>query len=147
MKIVTEYVHPDEPSWGLYEGPRNVPRKGRRWVQAVYVLRDDAIAEHLTDIGSADLFERIQPMILPSPDGCNTVAQLQEFAEKNRHDEYWADRVDEMLSESTLVEDHLRQLEQHRAIVANRSTFGPSGGHQRNGYARQAARERYANRN
>lgn len=147
MKIVTEYVHPDEPAWGLYEGPRNVPRKGHRWVQAVYVLRDDAIAEFCTDIGSADLFERIQPMILPSPDGCNTVAQLQEFAAKNREDTYWADRVDAMLAESTLVKDHLRQLEQNKELVRNRSHFGAVGGFQRNGYPRKAARERYGSSN
>ncbi len=147
MKIVTEYVHPDEPCWGLYEGSRRIPRKGDRWVQCLYVLRDDAIAEFSEDIGPADLFERIQPMILPSPDGCNTVAQLQEFAAKNREDTYWADRVDAMLAESTLIKDHLRQIDQHRELVANRSTFGPGGGHQRNGYPRQAARERYASRN
>ena len=143
MKIVTDHIFPDEPSWGLFEGPRNVPRKGLRWVQVVYVLRGDSIAEYLEDFGPAEDFARAQPIMLPSPDGCNTVAQLQECAEKNRHDAYWANRVDEMLHESTLITDHIRQLEQNRELVANRSLFAPTGHHRRNGYPRQKARERY----
>ena len=140
MKIVTSYVLPDEPCHGLYDGPRNIPRKGHRWVQAVYVIRGDTIAEYLEDIGPASDYERIQPMMIPSF-GENTVAQLQEFALKNRHDEYWAKRVDEMLAESTLVEDHLRQLEVDREVIRNRSHFGPGIAAQRNGYQRKAARD------
>ncbi len=147
MKIVTDYVHPDEPAYGLYEGPRRIPRIGDRWVNCVYVVRGDAIAEYCTDLGAAEDFERIQTIKMPSPGGCNTVGQLQEHAEKNRFDTYWADRVDEQLSESTLIEDHLRQLEVNRAIIANRSMFTPTGGHQRNGYARKAVRELYGNSN
>ena len=137
MKIVTDHIFPDEPAWGLFEGPRNVPRKGFRWVQAVYVIRGDSIAEYLEDLGAAEDYSRAQPIILPSPDGCNTVAQLQEFAEKNRHDTYWANRADEMLAGSTLIKDHLRQFEQDREVVANRSHFGPTVRSQRNGYSRR----------
>jgi hypothetical protein len=145
MKIVTQYVLPDEPCHGLFEGPRNIPKKGQRWVQAVYVIRDDAIAEYLEDLGPAEDYARIQPMMIPSF-GENTVAQLQEFAVKNRHDEYWTNRVDEMLAESTLIEDHLRQLEVNREVIRNRSHFGPGIAAQRNGYPRKAARE-YGRRN
>ncbi len=136
MKIVTDHVTQDEPCWGLFEGPRQVPRRGRRWVNCVYVIRGDAIAEYATDVGPASDYERIQPMMMPSY-GENTVAQLQEFAVKNRHDEYWANRRDEMLAESTLAEDHLRQWQQDREVVANRSTFGSAGAFQRNGYSRR----------
>ncbi|KKL20196.1 hypothetical protein LCGC14_2457890 [marine sediment metagenome] len=140
MHIVTQSISKDEPCHGLYDGPRNIPRKGHRWVQAVYVIRDDAIAEYLEDIGPASDYARIQPMMIPSF-GENTVAQLQEFALKNRHDEYWAKRVDEMLAESTLIEDHLRQFEVDREVIRNRSHFGPGIAAQRNGYPRKAARE------
>jgi len=141
MKITTDHYSPNEPCYGMYDGPRNIPQRGHRWIQAFYVVRGDTIAEYATDLGPEEDYERIQPMMIPSPNGENTVAQLQEFAEKNRQDEYWANRVDEMLAESTLVEDHLRQFEQQRALIHNRSQFGPGGAHQRNGYPRRAARE------
>jgi len=142
VKILASFVRPDEPCHGLYDGPRNVPGKGRRWVQAVYVVRDDAIAEYLEDIGPAEDYERIQPMMIPSF-GENTVAQLQEFALKNRHDDYWAQRVDEMLAESTLNADFQRQIDENRSIIHNRSTFGPGVVRQRNGYPRKEAREKH----
>ncbi len=128
------------PSHGLFEGPRSIPGKGKRWIQAIYVIRDDTIAEYTQDLGPVSDYERIQPMFIPGF-GDDTVAQVQELAEKNRHDEYWANRVDEMLAESTLVKDHLQQLEQNREIVLNRSRFGLGGSTQRNGYPRKAAKE------
>lgn len=113
-----------------------------RWVNAVYVVRDDAIAEYAEDLGPAEDFGRIQPIMIPSF-GENSVAQLQELAEKNRHDDYWAKRVDEQLAESTLVQDHLRQIEMNRELIHNRSRFGYGGMTQRNGYPRKAAREKH----
>jgi len=108
-------------------------------VNAVYVVRGggDYLSEYLTDLGPAENFEDIQPLIMPSPEGCNSVAQLQEHADKNRQDTYWANRRKLMLSESTLIKDHLEQAAQIREVVANRSTFSPSGAHQRNGYSRR----------
>ena len=141
MKILTGYVRPNEPSHGLFEGPRSIPSKGKRWVQAIYVIRDDTIAEWTQDLGPAADYERIQPMFIPGF-GDDTVAEVQALAEKNRHDTYWANRVDEMLAGSTLVEDHLRQYEQQHALIHNRSQFGPGGSAQRNGYPRKAAQER-----
>ena len=141
MKIVAHYVRPDEPCHGLFEGPRQIPKVGERWIQAVYVVRDDAIAEWTQDLGPAEDFARAQPLIMPSPDGCNTVGELQDLADKNRIDDYWAKRADEMLAESTLIEDVVRGIEQKARIIANRSTFGPAGNHQRNGFPRNAAQE------
>lgn len=146
MHIVTVDIYPDEECYGLAEGPHMWPSSegGQqwRWTQKVFVIRGDAIAKWETDIGPVGDYGRIQPIIIPSF-GENTVAQLQDLAVKNRQDTYWDDRSEALLSESTLIEDHLRQLDQHREVIANRSTFGPSGGHQRNGYSRKAARELY----
>ena len=146
-EIATDYIHPDEPCYGLVEGACSIPREGMRWIQSLTVVRGDSLAIYSTDLGPADLFARAQAVAFPSPGGCNTVAQLQWEADNTRQDTYWADRTDAMLAESTLIPDHLRQLEQNREVIANRSTFGPSGGHQRNGYPRQAAREWYGNSN
>ena len=81
-----------------------------RWVQTVFVLRGDAIAAHTTDYGPAENFEKVTPLFLWSPGDCDTVAQLREHAEKNRHDTYWYDRTQQMKAESTLIRDAIDQL-------------------------------------
>ncbi len=136
MKIVTRTVHKDEPCWGLREGPR-----GGRWVQAVYVVREggDAIAEWTKDYGPTEDYEHTQPLIIPSF-GENTVAQLQEWAEKNRHDDYWSRRRAEMLAESTLIADVLRQDEEIKQQIRNRSVFGPYFRRERNLYSQERTR-------
>ena len=115
MHIIATFVHPDEPCYGLWEGPAKVPAFPRgeewHWVQRVFVLRDDAIAKFETDFGPDGQYERVTEILLPSPDGVNTVGQLQAIAERNRHDDYWAKRRDEMLASSTLIKDHIDQLE------------------------------------
>ena len=144
MHIVTDRISGDEECHGLVERSvmTELPGGGRGWcwIQSVFVIRGDTIAKYETDFGPAENFDRIQPLAIPSF-GENTVAQLQELAEKNRHDDYWARRVDEMRAESTLIADHIRQLEQQQAIIANRSTFGAGVVAQRNGYPRKAGKE------
>lgn len=81
-----------------------------RWVQTVFVIRGDAIAAHTTDYGPAENFESTTPLIMPSF-GDDTVAQLREHAERNRHDTYWQERAKAQLAESTLIRDHLNQVE------------------------------------
>ena len=136
MKIVTRMIHPDEECWGLREGPR-----GGRWIQAVYVVREggDAIAEWTKDYGPAEDYEHIQSLIIPSF-GENSVAQLQELAEKNRHDHYWSHRREEMLAESTLIADVLRQDEERKQQIRNRSVFGPHFTRERNLYSQERTR-------
>ncbi len=136
MKIPTRLIHPDEPCYGLCEGPR-----GGRWIQAVYVVREggDAIAEWTKDYGPVEDFEHIQPLMMPS-DGENTVAQLQEWAEKNRHDHYWSHRREEMLAESTLIADVLRQDEERKQQIRNRSVFGPYFRRERNLHSQERTR-------
>src|SRR5581483_1937528 len=140
MHIVTDRVHPDEPCYGLYEGPRAVAGK-LRWLQQLFVVRGDAIAKYETDLGPAEQFARVQPLLMPSQ-GENSVAQLREHAEKNRHDDYWARRAEEMLAESTLVQDHLDQLERDRLEMRNRSVSGPAVTVQRFRYSQDRTRRR-----
>lgn len=122
MKILVNVVHPDEPCYGLFEGPDR-----GRWVQKVWVVRGDALARLQTDYGAAENFSRIQPLIMPS-DGENSVAELQYHAEKNRQDDYWARRRDEMLASSTLIPDVINQIERQ----ARPSVFGPAVSVERN---------------
>lgn len=143
MHIVTDRIFPDEPSYGISEMPRlrkmDDGSEQWRWVQQVYVVRGDAIAKYETDYGPAERFVRIQPFAMPSF-GDDSVAQLQEFAEKNRHDDYWAKRSDEMLAESTLIRDHLNQVEIDKAEIRNRSVIGPAISVQRNDYSQERLR-------
>lgn len=81
-----------------------------RWVQTVFVLRGDAIAAHTRDFGPAENFKNVTPLMMPSF-GDDTVAQLREHADKNRHDTYWQGRAQAQLAESTLISDQINQLE------------------------------------
>lgn len=126
VAIVTDRIYPDEPCHGLFEGEDH-----GRWVQKVWVIRGDTIARYQTDLGPIEDFDMVVPLVMPSQ-GDDTVAELQAHAEKNRHDRYWSNRGKEMLAESTLVEDHLRLLDEETKQVLNKSVFGPAISVQRN---------------
>ena len=132
VSIVTPKIYMDEPCYGLAE----VPENGRR-ILKVFVIRDDAIARWQQDLGPESDYEDIMPLIMPSM-GDYTVGQLLEYAQKNRQDKYWANRRKEMLSESTLIEDHLRLLDNGTRQLFNQSVFGPAISVQRNRTNRQA---------
>ena len=136
MKITTQRIHPDEPCYSLREGPRN-----GRWVQRVYVVRGDAIAEWSKDYGPVADWLNATEIIYPSF-GENSVAQLQELAERDRHSDKWAKRGRERLAESTLIKDILRQEEALLNVRANRSTIGPTITVQRNDFPRGAVKEK-----
>ena len=135
MKIIAVSVHPDEPCYSLQEGPRN-----GRWVQRVYVVRGDAIAEWSKDYGPVKNFKDATEVIYPSF-GENSVGQLQELAERDRHSDKWAKRRKEMQSESTLIKDILRQEEILMEVKRNRSQFGPLTSVQRIDFPREAVRQ------
>ncbi len=140
MRLVTNYIIPDEPCFGLFEGPCMVPNLlgiSERWVQDIKVIRGDRIHHYVTDLGPASEYPTVQPLMMPSL-GDDSVAQLQEYADRNRQDDYWAKRSEEMLAESTLIQDHVNQREEIREIVRNRSVFGPMHTTQRNEYPQQA---------
>ena len=135
MEILTGAVYPGEPCYGYMTGPRQLPSiDGGRMVEFVFVIRGDAIAKYVQDFGAYDDWPfYIPPMIVPS-DGENTVAQLQDMGERHRHDDKWDRRMREYKEGSTLFQDIIRQEEQRHEIIQNRSTFGPAGNFQRNGW-------------
>ena len=106
-------------------------------MQRLYVVRGDAIAEYATDYGPVENFKDATEVIYPSF-GENSVAQLQELAERDRHSDKWAKRGREMLAESTLIPDILRQEETLLDVVRNRSIIGPAITVQRNDFPREA---------
>ena len=92
-----------------------------RWVQTVFVVRGDTIAAHTTDYGPAENFQHVTPLMIWSTGEDDTVAQLREHAEKNRHDDYWQKRAAEQLAASTLMRDHAEQIAMTREY-ARRNT-------------------------
>lgn len=150
MQIVTEWLHPDEPCYGLREGPvtEHHPVLGdqERWQQWVWVVRGDTLAKHVTDIGPAEDYATVTPLVMPSPRGENTVAELQAHAEKHRHDDYWYKRSREMMAGSTLVKDHLTMLEMERTVIHNRTFSAPGLFKQRNAVPVEMLSRRYKER-
>lgn len=144
MQIITDYIHPDEPCHGMAEGPLTMPDpSGRgtrmRWVQRVFVIRGDAIAKYLWDIGPVEDYEHdTSPMMSPSF-GENTVSQLQEGFERDRHNSRYIQRMREMQDESTLVQDVIDGIEQRYRQKTNKTVSGPKGMTQRGGWSRTTA--------
>lgn len=144
MHIVTDHLFPDEPCHGLAEGPMMMPYPEgpgmrQRWVQRVFVIRDDAIAKYFWDIGPVEDYEdRCTPILMPSF-GENTVAELQAHAERNRHTDKYLRWREEMRAESTLVEDALAEIERRFLAKQNRTVVGPGAFAQRGAWPLAAA--------
>jgi hypothetical protein len=131
---------PAEPCHGMQDYAHKCSKDCNRpchlkgkWVQRISVIRDGEKVWFQKVIGPASDYERVQPLLMPSF-GENTVAEMQYWGEKNRNDTYWADRAEQMLGESTLIQDHINQLEQTTMVRKNRSVFGPHQSTQRTGY-------------
>ncbi|KKN06319.1 hypothetical protein LCGC14_1078460 [marine sediment metagenome] len=136
VSVLTFRVFPDEPVFGLTEGPEH-----GRWVQNLWVIRADRKAKYVTDFGPVSEWPDATPLIYIS-EGEDTVAELQYLAERDRHDDKWAKRRKEMQAESTLIPDIIRQEERKIAERQNRSVFGPHQSTQRIDYPREAVKER-----
>ncbi len=140
MHIVTDHLVPGEACYGasacpvMTTGPSGAVEW--RWVERLFVIRGDAIAKYERDLGPASDFKGvIQTRDLL--DGEVSVDEVLHQLDIDRQDTYWADKKAEFKSQSTLIADTMDQLEERRAIIANRSVFGPGGGtHQRNGFSK-----------
>lgn len=138
MKIVTDTIHPDEPCHGLTEKHEWRGEEYRR-IQRVFVVRGDAIAAYETDLGPASMFSHCNDTLIFSM-GDDTVGQLMEEAEKDRHDAYWKKVSQELQEASSLIEDVLSYKEENWARIYNQSVFGPSHTKQRNGFPQNVRR-------
>lgn len=149
IDIVATRVQPDEPCWGLVAGPRKafLPSGAEdwHWVERYWVIRDDQIAEYSADQGPMELWGEVPPLMIPSF-GENSVAQMQEMAEAHRNDDKWIKRRQEQLAASTLMRDIVRNIEEKREYIHNRSQFGPGISKQRNIYDTNVARRKLRDR-
>lgn len=140
MHIMTDRIYPDEPAYGLHQRMRN-----GRLIEQIFVVRGDAIAKFETDYGPASDFPNFTETIYPAF-GDDSVAQLQEMAEYDRHSDKWAKHRQRVASESTLIPDILRDEEIKLDVIANRSTFGPGVSVQRNDFPREAVNNKFKER-
>jgi hypothetical protein len=131
---LTDGVSPNEACYGLFEGPQySELHHENRWIQQLKVIRGDTICLWEQDLGPASLYEKVQPLLMPSA-GDDTVSELQWWATKNRSDHYWYDYTRNLQSESTLMQDAAREYLQIEEIRRNRSVFGPAQTTQRNNF-------------
>ena len=144
MKIVTDRISPDEPCYGLAEMNRMLamPDRSMQWrrVQAVYVVRGDAIAEYTTDLGPASAFKDVDEACIFSM-GDDRVGDLMEAAAYDRMDDTYKNLRDQVRGESTLLTDFITQKEKAAALINNRSVLGPLVSHQRNGFPQMPKRK------
>ena len=131
MHVVADRIYPDEPCYGLQEGPVH-----GRWVQKLWVIRGDRKAKYETDFGPASNWPDATPFVYMSV-GDDTVAELQHLAEMDRRDDKWAKHRRELQAESTLIADILRQEEAKIQGRQNRSVIGPVITAQRNDFPRE----------
>ena len=128
MRIMTDWVHPDEPCHGYFTGPKRQPGypedDAERMIEQVFVIRGDAIACYEQDFGLANNFMYVPPLFMPSY-GENPVGLMQWHGERHRNDPKWAKRMQEYKESSTLFQDVIRQQEERSQFIKNRSTFGP----------------------
>ena len=148
MNIVTERVSNDELCYGLQEVDRLMPMPDGstawRRIQAVYVLRGQAIAEYTTDLGSSKEMENVaeRKILTCAYEGDtpeDTVGEVMEMAARARGDDTFQKLKTEILEGSTLIKDFLQERSENWERIYNRSQFGPKYKKQRNGYDRRAA--------
>lgn len=136
---LTSFLLPNEPAWGLLERNQLVPvGKGTELhrIQKVFVVRNDAIACHVKDLGPAANYKA--PEFWHELAGVHSVAEALELADCDRiHDDYWEKRQKEMSAESTLIQDAINWRETAHRVIHNRSSFGPGIAVQRNGFPLQ----------
>ncbi len=135
LTLITEHVNLDEKAWRLVEivmtpydmskgGKRFKPQSwlGRRRWEVVWVLRNDRLAQHITDMGDAGLYN-FGAINIPA---CweHSVAELREIAEKVRNDGAWEREViANVQGESKLIEQFLIQQQRKQKAAKRQSVF------------------------
>ncbi len=136
-----------EPVYGVQETyGRALDGQDHRY-QVLLMPRGNALYGFWTDLGLASNFVMkrggiespappyYQPVLME-----HSVDECRYMADSGRMDDFAARLLEQQVSESTLFEDYRRLIEEDLAIVRNRSTFGPGGVKQRNGYSAIGAR-------
>lgn len=132
---VTDHISPDEKALKLQELNylTDQYREAHRW-QFIYVNRGGKLAVYITDMGLAVNWSHGEIIIVSNWE--DSVAYLQEEANKMRFEDALTKLLQEAKAESTLANDWLRLRSEIWEQAHNRSHFGPRFRKQRNLFAR-----------
>ena len=135
----TEFVQPWEKAWALRETNHLTRdyRSLRRW-QFIYVLRDDAIAEWVRDLGPAASFPDCSELRIFSLFQDEVQALIDQAEDMRNESRLFQEMLFEHQRTSTLIPDTLAWAHERQKQRLNASTFGPGFTKQRNLFARKA---------
>ena len=146
MRIVTDRISPDELCWGLQEQNRLITQADgstvQHRIQAVYVLRGNAIAEYTTDLGPTALWGTTPELQIRTTTGEDhdtpedRVGWIRDEANRSRGDMFERELRADVVGSSTLIKDFLQEKEENWKRIHNQSQLGPYQNKQRNGYSR-----------
>lgn len=135
---ITHWVSPDEKAYMLLE-TNVIYQKLWRRVQVIYVERGGELARYAEVMGLQS--EISAPELMCPSLWVMTVAELREYADQERADDYWQRFLAEKDAESTLINDWHEQAAARREIIANRSVVGPYQRTQRHEFSQYATRD------
>lgn len=147
---VTAVVDENEPALCLQEGyAMNREGQDRRYqVIAVATPGGNDLATFYWDLGPSEGFVtkpidgevfQLNPY-LQWAEWEHSVAELRAAAELTRDDDFGPQLLNEAVQSSRIIERYWELMEEDRQLVTNRSTYGPGGVVQRNGFSNEAAR-------
>ena len=96
------------------------------------VLQNDLPVGIVIHHGPSEEYSGKIPPLLVADE--TSVGAMMAESERHRQDLKWWKRAEEMRASSTLIADVIRQDEQARLAIKNRSVFGPHQTTQRNGH-------------
>lgn len=141
IETVGMLIDADEPSFGM-----SVGEDEQGFYSRILVNRGDRLVSAEIRHGPDQEYAgKIPPMYVPSPEGENPVGLMLQLSEEHRHDLRWYNRTLELKASSTLIADVIRQDEEARYAIRNRSTFGPKVTRMRNGYSHQTLERDWMN--
>ena len=138
MDIIADRITEHEPCYGWAESNRVWPmadgtHQARR-MRFIFVVRGDAIAKYVEDLGPASEYsDASQFYIMADGEGGDTVAEVRFMAGAHDDDATYERIRRELREGSTLIQDAVNEAEQNRKAIKNQSMFGPGGHTQRNG--------------
>lgn len=134
---VTDFLVPDEMAWKLVEVNRidTTSHHVRRW-EFIYVVRNDELAVHITDMGPAGAFNAAELEVWGLWE--EKWEQLRQDANEVRFANsigvFFNDRKGEM---EKMVDVFLKYKAEQWEMAHNRSHFGPKYSRQRNEFFRR----------
>lgn len=139
-EVLADHLDPNEVCMGMWQGPQ-----AGRWIQKIFVVRDDTIAKHVTDCGPATDFPHIPVEIIPGDDE-TTVGEFLYEAERHRHDLFAHNHLERVKARHNLKDVIPENQAKRREIIKGQSVSGPYQTTSRNNYSSRLTWRRFFDR-